>query len=165
MGTQGLLIRFLGLVLIFSAPIAKADILLKSAAGYNSHSANGVSSSRFMFDTCLGYKFKGGGWVLGGSYQNDSQGIPGSSNPRSSFGVTGGWVSPKGEGFYLLGTYYVSSKLGGYSGSGFQGDLGYYVQIGKLPVGFQLSYKSFSYEGGSYNDSLIDPYFAVIYLF
>jgi hypothetical protein len=131
---------------------------------YTSRSEGPTSATRLMYDLNLSYKFKGGGWVAGGTYQGDSSGAVGqATGGRTSYGATAGWVAPKEMGPFLLGTYFISSTVGSLKGSGYQFDLGYKVTIGRIPVAFQMSYKKYSYSGGQLSQGFIDPYLAVLF--
>ncbi len=115
-----------------------------------------------IYDAGAYYKFQGGGWVLGALYQNDSQGGTTSVN-RTSYGASGGWMAPRDSGFFVIGTYFISSNYGDYKdGNGFQADLGYKFTPSKIPIGLQISYKSYSYSKYDHSDTYIDPYFIMV---
>ncbi|MFM6929823.1 MAG: hypothetical protein ACKOX6_15240 [Bdellovibrio sp.] len=144
-----------------------ADILAKAAFTYASHSTtdNGsaTASTRMIYDVGLYYKFQGaGGWCAGALYQNDAQGGDTSAD-RTSYGVSGGWMTPRDSGVYLLATYFVSSKYGDFTeGSGYQADLGYKFTPKSTPIAMQISYKHYDYSKFDHTDTYIDPYFVVM---
>ena len=127
---------------------------------------NGADSkaSRMVYDVALYYKFQGGGWVLGGLYQSDATTTNGETGNRTSYGVSGGFMTRKDSGPYLLGTYFVSSVIGTYTkgGSGYQVDLGYKFTPKRIPLAFQFSYKHYDYSKYNHTDTKMDPYFVVI---
>ncbi|HWU43678.1 MAG TPA: hypothetical protein VN132_09580 [Bdellovibrio sp.] len=138
----------------------------KVALTYTSHTdtTNGSSTkdSRTIYDIGGYYKFSGGGWVLGALYQNDSRGGDTSIN-RTSYGVSGGWMAPRDSGFFLIGTYFVSSTYGDFKdGNGYQADLGYKFTPGNIPIAMQISYKNYEYSKYNHSDTFIDPYFVII---
>ncbi|MEK2689700.1 hypothetical protein [Bdellovibrio sp. GT3] len=121
-------------------------------------------STRMMYDLSAYYKFQGGGWVLGALYQNDAQ-TSDATVDRTSYGVSGGWMTPRESGFYLLGTYFVSSKYGDFDGgNGYQLDLGYKVPT-RVPLVLQMSYKHYEYSKYDHSDTLIDPYLGFMIMF
>jgi hypothetical protein len=153
--------------LLFSGSFAMADGLGKLGFIYLSSEAtdNGTTTkaSRMIYDVGLYYKFQGGGWVLGGLYQNDGTTSNGESGSRTSYGVSGGYMANKDSGVYLIGTYFISSVMGTYTeGSGYQVDLGYKFTPRRIPLAFQFSYKHYDYSKFNHTDTLMDPYFVVM---
>ncbi|UYL10270.1 hypothetical protein B9G69_006715 [Bdellovibrio sp. SKB1291214] len=158
-------ILFFGL--IFNGAFAMADGMGKLALLYYSADSkdNGADSksSRMVYDVGLYYKFQGGGWVLGGLYQNDSTSVNGVSTPRTSYGLSGGYMTNKEMGGYIIATYFISSVMGDYNeGSGYQVDLGYKFTPRRIPLAFQISYKNYDYPKFNHSDTKMDPYFVVI---
>lgn len=161
-----LMLSLIGFTLISSHAMA-ANIFAKAAFTHTSHGTedNGSStaSSRMIYDLGVYYKFQGaGGWCAGGLYQSDAQGGDTSAN-RTSYGVSGGWMTPKDSGFYLLATYFVTSTYGDFSdGNGYQADIGYKFTPKKFPLAMQFSYKNYKYDKYDHADTYIDPYFVVM---
>ncbi|QDK43944.1 hypothetical protein DOM22_01575 [Bdellovibrio sp. ZAP7] len=140
--------------------MGKLGLLYMSSSSEDSGAES--KSTRTLYDVALYYKFQGSPWVLGGLYQNDAQASDSTTVNRTSYGVSGGYMTRKESGGYLLATYFVSSTYGDYKeGSGFQIDFGYKVPT-KIPLAFQLSYKSYDYSKYNHKDTKLDPYFVVI---
>ncbi|WP_413586127.1 hypothetical protein [Bdellovibrio sp. HCB274] len=167
-------IRYLAFVLVFGSVALHANQALaegsfaKLAFFYNSNTAeeSGSSSktSRMVYDVSAYYMFQGSSWVLGALYQNENSSSTASVD-RTSYGVSGGYMTKKESGFYMLATYFVSSKYGDYDGgNGYQVDLGYKVPT-RIPLAFQISYKHFDYSKYDHSDTLLDPYFGVMIMF
>lgn len=96
------------------------------------------------------------GWVIGGLYATEKVKSGGQTVDRTSMGPTVGWISRRENGFFILGTYFISSEFGnGYEGSGYEIDLGYKFKIRKVALAPQLSYKNFEY--GELNGAKISP--------
>ncbi|MGE5084708.1 MAG: hypothetical protein ACM3MG_00300 [Bacillota bacterium] len=153
-------------VLINSHQASAAEFFAKAAVTYTSHSTGGNSTSatsRMIYDIGMYYKFQGaGGWCAGGIYQNEAQGGDLSAN-RTSYGVSGGWMTPRDSGFYLLASYFVTSTYGDFSGgNGYQADIGYKFTPRKFPLAMQFSYKNYNYSKYDHTDTYIDPYFVVM---
>lgn len=150
---------------LFATQAHAMDGLGKLALTYSSSSmtTNGQTSSgsRMVYDLNVDYRFAGSGWVLGATYQGESQSP--SSLSRTSYGVTGGFVDRKESGFFILGTFFASSTYGTMTGgTGYQIDGGYKFTPGKIPIGLQLSYKHYDYSKFDQSYSYIDPYFFVM---
>ncbi len=123
-----------------------------------------VKSSRTLLDLGGGYIWPSG-LTLGGLYGTEKRKAGDSSWDRLSYGPTLGWMQ-KGEGFYILGTYFFKSEYEDYEGTGIEADLGYRFKISSVGVGLQFAYKQFEYtklNGASvspaYKQTYIDPYF------
>lgn len=144
---------------------AQADYMLKTAFSYTSHSTDSSTGTRMIYDIMADYRFAGGGWVTGATYQSDAQGGD-TSTSRTSYGANAGWMDRKEFGLYLIGTYYISSNYTDFSGgSGYQADLGYKFTPKKTAFSMQFSYKHYSYTQPTHTDTYIDPYFALIFEF
>ncbi|WP_413576690.1 hypothetical protein ACLVWU_01480 [Bdellovibrio sp. HCB290] len=167
-------IQILSFILVLSSVALKSSVAFaegsfaKLALYYSSkeseESGSTSKSTRMVYDVSAYYKFQGGGWVLGALYQNDNASETASVD-RTSYGVSGGWMTPRESGFYLLGTYFVSSKYGDYDGgNGYQLDIGYKVPT-RVPLTFQFSYKHYDYSKYDHSDTLIDPYFGLMIMF
>jgi hypothetical protein len=155
---------FLGV--IFNSGLALAEGMGKLGLFYISATSedSGVQSktTRTMYDLGLYYKFQGSGMVLGALYQNDANASDSATVNRTSYGVSGGYMTRKDSGGYIIATYFISSTFGDYNeGSGFQIDLGYKVPT-KIPLAFQISYKSYDYSKWNHKDTKLDPYFVAI---
>lgn len=151
-----------------SQQAAAMNVFAKAAFTYSSHNTtdaggSSTSSSRTIYDIGVYYKFQGaGGWCAGGLYQSDAQGGDQSAN-RTSYGVSGGWMTPRDSGFYLLGTYFITSKYGEMEeGNGYQADFGYKFTPKSTPIAMQISYKKYDYSKSNHTDTYIDPYFVVM---
>lgn len=161
---------FVGLLLSagssFFSSYAMANGMGKIAGTYSSHTSTdgGGSSkaSRMIYDVGAYYKFQGGGWVAGALYQNDSASGDLSAN-RTSYGASAGWMSPRESGFFVIGTYFISSTYEEFKdGTGYQIDVGYKFTPRQIPFGLQLSYKNYDYSKYDHSDTFIDPYFLMI---
>ncbi|WP_413559556.1 hypothetical protein [Bdellovibrio sp. HCB209] len=159
---------FLGIGFVSQNALAEGSFA-KMTFAYSSHESTdaGTSSktSRLLYDIGAYYKFQGGGWVLGALYQNDAYTSTDTQN-RTSYGVSGGYMTPRESGVYFLGTYFISSKLGDTytEGTGYQIDLGYKFPT-KIPVVLQISYKMYDYSKFDHKDTYIDPQFGFMIMF
>lgn len=149
------------------------------AAGYGSlafmyqSEKRGTSGStsdqtRTMIDFSAG-KVWANGFTLGFKYGTENNDYTNGAQNRTGLGPTVGWMKNKSQGFYILGTYFVSLAMtGDYKGKGTQIDLGYRFMLDKLAIGPQLSSKTLEYTehagstmSPSYVENRIDPYFTV----
>lgn len=156
---------FLGFLL--ASPNLFARTYMRLAAIYMAEDTGGGDHSRLLLDLGGGYLTQQG-WSLGFLYATEKNSLNGGHTlDRSSLGPTVGWASKKDTGFYILGTYFISSKMtDDMSGSGYQIDVGYKFVIDKVSFAPQLSKKQYNYDkqyGQSiaYSESRIDPYFVV----
>ena len=161
--------------LLLTSPAAYSGGYVRLGGMYLSESTEQSSaskSSRTYLDLGTGTITRRG-LTLGLLYSYEKINSDASSAKRTSIGPTVGWVSQKERGPYLLGTYFLSSQLDeGFTGSGYQVDLGYKILLRKIALALQLSYKKFSYGKQSgqalspeRSDSRIDPYFQIWYEF
>ncbi len=157
----------LGLTL-FTAQ-AQAASYARLGTVYMSQDNGGDTHARLLLDL-------GGGWIasngfsLGFLYASEKNTISnGSSYDRTSFGPNIGYASKREEGWYILGTYLMSTTTTtGLKGTGNQIDIGYKFQINKVSFAPQLSRKQFNYttqDGNdlnpTYSEGRIDPYFVM----
>ncbi|MBC7457905.1 MAG: hypothetical protein H7235_06480 [Bdellovibrionaceae bacterium] len=162
-------ILFVTLALILFATQAFAASYARLATVYMSEDNGGDTHSRLLLDL-------GGGWIanngltLGFLYASEKNTISnGSSYDRTSFGPNIGYASKKEEGWYVIGTYLMSSTTTtGLKGKGNQIDVGYKFQINKVSFAPQLSRKQFTYTtqngndlSSNYSEGRIDPYFVM----
>lgn len=148
---------------------AWAASYMKLGTVYMSEANGGNTESRLLLDL-------GGGWIansgltLGFLYSTEKYSISnGNSSDRTSFGPNIGYASKKDEGWYFIGTYFLSSTTTtGFKGTGNQIDIGYKFAINKVSFAPQLSRKQFTYttQNGNdlnptYTEGRIDPYFVV----
>lgn len=162
-------IPFLALALTLLTPQAQAASYARLGAVYMSQDNGGDTHSRLLLDL-------GGGWIanngftLGFLYASEKNNISnGTSYDRTSFGPNIGYASKKEEGWYVIGTYLLSSTTTtGLKGTGYQIDVGYKFQINKVSFAPQLSKKQFTYttqDGNdlhpTYTEGRIDPYFVM----
>lgn len=108
-----------------------------------------VDASTTIFDLKAGYTM-GNGLYFGGIYDDRSEISNGSKNERTGMGATLGYHN---AGWFIDGSYYVTSmyKMANGSelkeGSGFGVDVGNNVDVtANVYLGLQISYKSFSYK-------------------
>lgn len=165
-------IKLLVLSLVLFAQNALADGYLRAQPMYLSQGSGSgeitTRTSRTLVDVGGGFVHSAG-WTLGVLYATEAQQSTGSATSnRASFGPTLGWMKGGGEGPYVLATYFMSSTLDSYKGTGYEVDLGYAFPLGKFSLGVQMSYKRFKYteSGGSslalaYEQEYVDPYFVV----
>lgn len=154
---------------LFTTTQAKAASYMKLGTVYMSEDNGGDTRSRLLLDL-------GGGWIgssgltLGFLYSTEKSTVSnGSSADRTSFGPNIGYASKKEEGWYFIGTYFLSSTTNtGFKGTGNQIDIGYKFAINKVSFAPQLSRKQYTYtslDGNdldpAYTEGRIDPYFVV----
>lgn len=157
----------LGLTLLSTS--AEAASYMKLGTVYMSEDNGGDTHSRLLLDL-------GGGWIansgltLGFLYATEKNTVSnGASADRTSFGPNIGYASKKEQGWYVIGTYLLSSTTtSGLKGTGYQIDVGYKFQINKVSFAPQLSKKQYDYttqDGNdlnpTYSEGRIDPYFVV----
>lgn len=162
-------ISFIIIAITFLTTPAQAASYARLGTVYISQDNGGDTHSRLLLDL-------GGGWIarngfsLGFLYSSEKNTISnGTSYDRTSFGPNIGYASKKEEGFYILGTYLMSSTTTtGLKGTGHQIDIGYKFQINKVSFAPQLSRKQFTYttqDGNDldpiYSEGRIDPYFVM----
>lgn len=160
---------FIVIAFALLTPTAQAASYARLGAVYMSQDNGGDTHSRLLLDL-------GGGWIanngfsLGFLYASEKNNISnGASYDRTSFGPNIGYASKKEEGWYILGTYLMSSTTTtGLKGTGNQIDVGYKFQINKVSFAPQLSKKQFTYttqDGNdlnpTYSEGRIDPYFVM----
>lgn len=155
--------------------IALADVYGRLGLFYTSEESGTKElskQSRMLIDAGGGY-VSAKGWALGGLYGMETLSNQSASSSRVSMGPSVGWISTKDSGPYAFLTYFFSTKISTYSGSGYQGDLGYKLGLkGAFALTIQFSYKHFSYDQRSsvaltnpYVQNLIDPYVGVMMQF
>lgn len=147
---------------VFADGYVRLDALYLSQ---ESGTATTSKTSRTLLDIGGGYAWPSG-FTLGALYGTEKIKNDSSSSDRTSVGPTIGWYQ-KDQGPFILGTYFFTSELDDYKGSGYEVDLGYKFKVSAFSIGLQLSYKHFSYDkNGSasvnpaYVQNYIDPYFA-----
>lgn len=120
---------------------------------YNStqeNSPGGTSDDNtYIYDMKLGY-VTAGSLYLGGIYSTRNRnGSAVSSESGSAEGLSIGYLGE--AGFYLMGHYYLSARLGDWKdGSGYQGDFGYLTEdSGPFHVGIELSYRNIEYRSNA----------------
>ena len=158
------------LLILFGAHEAKAEGYIRAGAMYLSgKSGNGTLSgtSRTLVDFGGGYVLPAG-WTIGALYGTESQTYTPTGTPenRTSFGPTVGWMKPGEEGAFLLASYFLTTTLNTYKGTGYQVDVGYKFPINRVSAAMQISYKRFKYNEISsspvdppYEQEYFDPYF------
>lgn len=172
---KNLIVLPLFFVMLLS-PSAFANGYIKLDGLYKSTETKDASGSEKGSETLInvGAGFiTQGRWVIGGLYAMEKVKGGNSTVERTSYGPTLGWISGAASGFYLLGTYFISSEFGdGYKGTGYEVDLGYKMGMGRVSIAPQLSYKSFEYDELNGVDlatplehTNIDPYFVLIFEF
>lgn len=100
----------------------------------------------YIYDVKLGY-LDGNGLYLGGIYTSrNHNGSAISSEDGNALGASIGYVGE--SGFYIMGHYYLSAKLGDHKdGTGYQGDFGYMTDVsGAFYVGVELTYRNLTYK-------------------
>lgn len=150
----------------FAAGYAKMGFMYQSESRGLGGSTNDVT--RTMIDFSAG-KVWPNGFTLGFLYGTENNEYPGGAQNRTGLGPSVGWMKNKSQGFYIIGTYFVSLAMsGGYKGKGNQIDVGYRFMLDKLAIGPQLSFKSFEYNeingtdiDPAYTENRTDPYFTV----
>jgi hypothetical protein len=150
----------------FAAGYTRLGFMYQSEKVGSSGSTNDVT--RTLLDFGAG-KVWPNGFNLGFLYGSESNNYASGAQQRTGIGPTVGWMKNKSQGFYIMGTYFVSLTLtGGYKGKGSQIDLGYKFALDKVSIGPQFSQKTFEYNElngtdltNPYQDSRIDPYFTV----
>lgn len=123
-------------------------------------------TTRTLLDLGAGYTWPSG-LTLGGLYGTEKRKSDSSSTDRTSYGPTIGYMQ-SGEGFFLLGTYFLMSDYEQLDGTGYEVDAGYRFKVSSVGVGLQIAYKHFEYNksnGASFSPTIkqnyIDPYFAI----
>jgi hypothetical protein len=103
-------------------------------------------------------------WVLGGLYDSESRKTESTNSTselkRTNMGISGGWVSSKDFGAYVLANYFVSCSMtidtDSYAGKMcYQIDLGLKASVRSTGFGAQLSYRNFTYD--KLNSASLDP--------
>ncbi len=165
-------IIFTSIVLAFillSAPAVLAASYMKLGAIYMADDDNGDSRNRLVLDLAGGW-IASNGFTAGFLYASEKNTVTnGVSADRTSFGPSLGYASKKEEGWYIIGTYFLSSTTTNeLKGSGNQIDAGYKFLINKVSFAPQLSKKQFTYTSQYGNDlsptysvNRIDPCFVV----
>jgi hypothetical protein len=162
-------ISFVALTLTLLTKPAWAASYMKLGASYMSQDNGGDTHSRLLLDL-------GGGWIAnngftaGFLYANEKNTVSnGASADRTSFGPNIGYATKKDTGWYVIGTYFMSSTTTSeLKGTGYQIDVGYKFIINKVSFAPQLSKKQFTYTSQygndlnpTYEEGRIDPYFVV----
>jgi hypothetical protein len=163
------------------ASIAHADFMFRPAVTYTSDESGTsptTKTTRRVIDLGAGY-VSPGGWSLLAVYGMENRKVeaPGSSTTgdRTSLGAGGGWTAGA-TGAYVDAVYFFQAEYSvgstNYKGTGWQVDLGYKFDVGRLQVGPQLTYRNFSYDkvnGATqspvYKQNNLDPMFALCLMF
>lgn len=127
-----------------------------------------TNSSRTLIDIGAGHLF-GNGFTLGGMYGSEKRNYSTYTLDRVGVGPTIGYMKSKTQGFYFLGTYFINPTMtGGYSGTGYQLDIGFRFALDKISIAPQFSRKHFKFTeqndvalSPAYIDDRIDPYFVI----
>lgn len=123
-------------------------------------------TKRTLLDLGGGYVQESKGWAVGALYATDKTSSGSGEADRTAMGPMFGWISQKDNGAYVFGTYFLSANLtGGYTGNGYQFDVGYKFAVRKVSFGAQLSKKHITFDklngqsiSPKYVEDKIDPY-------
>lgn len=143
---KNLLLSIFSLMLITSE--ASANIIFNpSIFYYTREETSGGTPTEFnqqIINLKLGWT-QGSGLYLGVAYDMESRefGSGATDQDRDSLGGTIGYMS---DGWKLFGTYYFSSELEDYEGTGYAIDLGYIFNLGSIGIGPMLSYRHWEYD-------------------
>lgn len=114
---------------------------------YTREESQGSSTTKFnqtIINLKLGY-VADSGLYLGIAYDMESRayGSGATDQDRKSTGATIGYVT---SGWQFLGSYYFTSELEDYKGTGYAVDVGYTFNLGSIGIGPMLSYRHWEYD-------------------
>lgn len=131
-------------ILIFVTTSANAAVVFIPSFFYYSRTQEQGGSESEYTQQIINLKLgSANGLYWGFAYDMESIDSGSNDQDRSSYGGSIGYMT---GGWSFIGTYYLSSELEDYEGSGYAIDVGHIFGLGSINIGPLLSYRNFTYD-------------------